>query len=235
MANLLLIETATEVCSVAIAIQGEVVAQAENLADNRHTALLAGQIQQCSAAANLPLNQLDAVAISRGPGSYTSLRVGTATAKGLCYALAIPLIAVDTLQALAIKAAEGMSPGTGVLAMLDARRAEVWGALFDRNGQELIPAQAVVFENNLCNPFIAGVAAFFNSEKIVLTGNGAFKAKSVAFFERSTLAPQQRCSASDLLPIAELKLKNSGFENITYFEPFYMKNPNITISTRQIF
>lgn len=235
MPNLLLIETATEVCSVAIASEGKVIAQAENLTANRHTSVLAGQIQQCCHAAKLALNQLHAVAISRGPGSYTSLRVGTATAKGICYALAIPLIAVDTLQALAIAAADGMPPGSGVLPMLDARRAEVWGALYDRNGRELIPAQPVIFENNLSDSFVAKVASFFTSERIILTGNGAFKSKPISFFERSALSPQLHCSAPALLSLAETKFEYADFENITYFEPFYMKNPNITISARQNF
>ncbi|MDX2133514.1 MAG: tRNA (adenosine(37)-N6)-threonylcarbamoyltransferase complex dimerization subunit type 1 TsaB [Saprospiraceae bacterium] len=234
MPNLLLIETATEVCSVAIASEGKVIAQAENLTANRHTTVLADQIQQCCRAAKLALNQMDAVAISRGPGSYTSLRVGAATAKGICYALAIPLIAVDTLQALAIAAADGIPPGCGVLPMLDARRAEVWGGLYDQNGRELIPAQPIVFENNLYDSFVAKVTSFFNSERIVLAGNGAFKTKLVSFFERATISPQLHCSASSLLSMAELKLKYADFENVTYFEPFYIKNPNITISTRQI-
>ena len=155
MAKILLIETSSEVCSVALAVNGSVIALVEDLQTSQHVALLTVQINTCCEKAGIQLAALDAVALSRGPGAYTSLRVGASVAKGICYALGKPLIAVDTLKALALASREqehitdASANVTNVLVpLLDARRQEVWLGIYDTDLRELAPAQPLVLENN---------------------------------------------------------------------------------------
>lgn len=230
MAHLLLLETATDVCSVAIAADGDIIARRDAPASPSHAALLTLQIDACAGDAGLSLGGLDAVAISAGPGAYTSLRVGASVAKGLCYALDKPLIAVDTLRALAAASAAATAPGDALLflPMLDARRKEVWLAAFDASLQLLAPAQPLVFENDLFEKFLAGLPAFGPETRLVLSGNGAMKAPSGLLAEQTAPLVVTACSAAFLLEEAEKAYRNSEFQDIAYYEPFYMKPPNIT-------
>jgi len=276
MAKILLIETSSEVCSTAISVDGRVVALSENLETQSHAALLTLQISECSEAAGIPLAQLDAVALSRGPGSYTALRVGASVAKGICYALDKPLIAVDTLLALAYAsrmvtgdwelviggipssvqyptsygkpAADKISqypisqypisqyPNTPIFVpMLDARRQEIWLAVYDAELREIAPAQPLVLENNSFEKFISEKTGGVEFSGIVLAGNGMEKIRSGGFSEKIIFSETKKCSAANLAMLAEHFFQNTDFQDIAYFEPFYMKAPNITTPTKPPF
>lgn len=249
MARILLIETATEVCSAAMAVDGVVVALQEELHCTSHAALLTLQIEACVRQSGIPLQALDAVAVSQGPGSYTALRVGVSVAKGICYALAKPLIAVDTLLALA--AASAVYPPSASLwrvnpppstlhrspffmPMLDARRQEVWTAVYDTEMNVLAPAQPLIIENDLFENFIRTVIPSFGNTQVILSGNGANKIENVRHDKEAVVTSKNICSSADLAPWAERYFQSADFQNIVYFEPFYMKMPNITTSVKKI-
>ncbi len=246
MARILLIETATEVCSAAIAVDGEVVALVEEPHSLSHAALLTLQIDACVRTSGIPLTTLDAVAVSRGPGSYTALRVGAAVAKGICYTLDKPLIAVDTLHALAWASREtfnlqpstfNLQPSTFnlFLPMLDARRQEVWLAAYDAELRTLLPAQPLVLENDLFENLIRPLEPDREKVVLVVSGNGSEKLRNVNIRENVVFSPQKKCSAEHLKMIAERNFQQAVFQDVAYFEPFYMKPPNITTPSRAPF
>ncbi len=258
MANILLIETATDVCSAAIAVDGAVVALAEDLQQPNHAARLTLLIDACTRESGIPLAALDAVAVSRGPGSYTSLRVGASVAKGICYALDKPLIAVDTLQALAaaslyevrsskfeVRSSPECSGQTSnfklqtsnfkLLPMLDARRQEVWLAVYDARLREILPPQPLILEHNLFVNFLETALAAQPADVFVLSGNGVKKINNDLIAENMVVSPVQHCSARLLAPLAEQFFQNSDFQEVAYFEPFYMKPPNITTPNKPLF
>lgn len=239
MAKILLIETSTEVCSVAISVDGKVVSLSEEQNPPSHAALLTLQIAECTRVAGLPLAQLDAVAVSRGPGAYTALRVGASVAKGICFALEKPLIAVDTLLGLASGSAhlepEPVPLSTLFAPMLDARREEVWLALYDAELREIAPAQPLILENNSFEKLLLTLSGYAACDRIVLSGNGMKKLRSGAFPEKTVFSTLACCSAVHLADLAEGQFQSSDFQDIAYFEPFYMKPPNITISTKPLF
>ncbi len=233
MAKILLIETSSEVCSAAISVDGKVVAVSENLESQSHAALLTLQISECCEVAGLELAELDAVAISKGPGAYTALRVGASVAKGICYALDKPLIAMDSLLILAhasVVADEGEKGGghTVYVPLLDARRQEVWLALYDAEWNEIAPAQALILENNSFEMFLSEKTGGRLGDRFVLSGNGMEKTRSGGFLEKAVFSDIEKCSARYLSVLAEDFFQKADFQDIAYFEPFYMKPPNIT-------
>ncbi len=240
MSRILLIETATEVCSVAIAVNGEVVALVEELQAPSHAALLTLQIEQCVGKSGIPLAALDAVAVSSGPGSYTSLRVGASVAKGICYALDKPLIAVNTLLALAWASREEQSilnppSSTVFVPMLDARRQEVWLAVYDAELRTIVPEQPLILENNLFENFIQQSLPEAGGKLLVAVGNGSEKLKNVPTRENVVFSPVKKCSARHLSALAEQFFQQADFQNVAYFELFYMKAPNITTPSKAPF
>jgi tRNA threonylcarbamoyladenosine biosynthesis protein TsaB len=240
MSRILLIETASEVCSVAIAVDGRVVAHVEDLQAPSHAALLTLQIEACSAAAGLTLASIDAIALSSGPGAYTSLRVGSSVAKGICYALGKPLIAVDTLLALACGAQQWYhqtyqdTDQVVYAPALDARRQEIWTALYSADLQLLAPARPIVLEDNLFENFIFPGVPDNKPIRAILSGNGVEKVLSGLSTEKAVLFSPIRCSAIHLAMMAEQLFQNIDFQDIAYFEPFYMKPPNITTPNNAI-
>ncbi|MCS7036736.1 MAG: tRNA (adenosine(37)-N6)-threonylcarbamoyltransferase complex dimerization subunit type 1 TsaB [Saprospiraceae bacterium] len=230
MACLLLLETATDVCSVAIALDGEVVALAEETAGVNCAARLTLLIEACVREANLTLRQLDAVAVSGGPGSYTSLRVGISTAKGIGYALDKPLIAVPTLQALAFAAQQHAPTGLTVryVPMLDARRQEVWMAIFDETLQPLCPAQPLIMDQQWPQHLYALAPTAPPHTLWLCAGNGCSKIPPETLDNHLQKSPVTACSATFLARLAEQRYHSGAWENIAYYEPFYMKPPNIT-------
>jgi len=258
MAKILLIDTSSEVCSAAISVDGSVIALYENLEAQSHAALLTLQIEQCSKLTGIPLAQLDAVALSQGPGSYTALRVGASVAKGICYALEKPLIAVNTLLALAYASREAIgfldfvAPDAGAKAlnlnleiqdqmttifapMLDARRQEIWLALYDAEMREIAPAQPLILENNSFEKFILSETDGIIIRRIVLSGNGMEKTRSGLILKEAVFSSVVKCSARHLVVLAEQFFQNADFQDIAYFEPHYMKPPNITTSSKPLF
>lgn len=230
MAKILLIETASEVCSAAIAVEGDIVALAEELHATSHAALLTLQIDRCVQASGIPLAALDAVAVSRGPGSYTALRVGASVAKGICYALGKPLIAIDTLLALAWASRASLSDASPAVfvPMLDARRQEVWTAVYDESLRILTPPQPVILKDNLFKKFILTNLPGIKAESLVLSGNGCVKMNTEMVAENTVFSSVKNCSAGYLGALSEQIFQLSDFQDVAYFEPFYMKPPNIT-------
>lgn len=237
MANILLIETATSVCSVAVARDGQVLQLVETAEADRHAALITVFIRQCLEAAGLDPQQLNAIAVSAGPGSYTGLRVGVSAAKGMCYALGIPLIAVDTLQALAsaCRAQNGAGGDDLIVPMIDARRQEVWAAVYEAGTlTSREKAAPLVLENNMFDYFCKEVRGDDSSCRILLCGNGAFKTSSGRLPENVVLAEPFQCSASTMAKLAETDFQNADFQDVSYYEPFYMKPPNITSAKKTL-
>ena len=234
MAKILLIETATEVCSVAIAEQGEIIALVEDTNSTNHAALLTLQIADCCLQGGIALADLDAVAVSGGPGSYTSLRVGASVAKGICYALDKPLLAVDTLLSLAMASSQEQKndPHRVYIPMIDARRQEVWLSVYDSNFKVLLPAQPFIVNNNL---FDNEVLCAFDpncGKEVVLSGNGMFKAESAIDLQKTVFSGIKKCSATYLATFANFQFQNADFQDVAHWTPFYMKPPNITKSVK---
>lgn len=217
MPNLLCIETATEVCSVAVFQGAQLLHLQEIATGNQHASQLAVLIHQTLLSTDLTIQQMDAVVISKGPGSYTGLRVGVSTAKGICYALNKPLIAINTLKSLADSFIKQHQPNGGLICpMIDARRMEVYTALFDTNGNEVLETQAKIIDEESFNDF--------NNQHITFIGNGAPKCEAVLTNEMSTIIPGFGCSASGLGSAGLAAFNNQNFEDVAYFEPYYLKD-----------
>lgn len=221
MALILSIETATEICSVALSQNEEILAVKESGGTNEHSALLNIFIRDVMAMAGLELSALDAVAVSMGPGSYTGLRIGVSSAKGLCYALDKPLISVSTLQALAAKTLMDYpaleEENTLVCPMIDARRMEVYMALYGKSLQLVSPVSAVVIDSNSFSSY--------TGKRIAVVGNGAEKCRDILANDKNVAFPGLILpSAVAISKLALEKYTMSSFEDTAYFEPFYLKD-----------
>jgi tRNA threonylcarbamoyladenosine biosynthesis protein TsaB len=179
-------------------------------------------IKKCLGKAELTLGQIDALAVSRGPGSYTALRIGISVAKGIAYALDKPVVAVDTLQSLALASAAIAQEDGIYYPMIDARRMEVYTAPFDRFGVPLGEPRASVIDQD---SFREEIRQGF---RIFLSGNGAAKCKAVLPSEQ-VKDLRVFCDSAHLVPLARRAFEAADFVDIAYFTPFYLKPPNITI------
>ncbi len=214
MALILNIETATKNCSVALSKAGKILAIKELSEQNfSHAEKLHVFIEELFSETNLKLEDLNAVAVSQGPGSYTGLRIGVSAAKGLCYALSIPLIALDTLEILARK----IQVNSGIIIpMIDARRLEVFSAFFDSSFTKIRAIKAEVIDENSYQE---------ESEILHLIGDGAMKFKEILTDEKFHYYPEiQFPSAAEMGLISFQKFENKQFEDVAYFEPFYLKD-----------
>jgi len=212
------IETSTTCCSIALADNGFVLAIKEQNERNIHASSITLFIDEVMATSGKKYADLNAVAVSMGPGSYTGLRIGVSTAKGLCYALDIPLIAVSTLKAMASYLVEKGSYTLNFLfcPMIDARRMEVFTALYDAELNEIEPVNAkIVDENSYLN--------FFENQQIVFFGDGSEKCKQLfSNNEHAVFVPFEN-SAINLVTLALNKLNANDTEDVAYFEPYYLK------------
>lgn len=222
------IESATDTCSVALSHGIDVVCFRESEETFAHSKVLTLLIEECMNAHGTRLKDLDAVAISSGPGSYTSLRVGSSVAKGICYALGKPMIALDTLQTIAYATALKEKNNDAVYApMIDARRMEVYTAHFDSGGNRMNSTQAEVINEN-------SYSKIFQSKKnIIFCGNGAEKCREVLNSPYAHFSDVQ-CSALYLPYFAVQAFEAGAFEDMAYFEPEYFKAPNITKSKKRL-
>ena len=229
MPTILHLETATEICSVCISRDAEILSLKETAEGYNHSAIITLLIRDCLEAANLQFADLQAVALSQGPGSYTSLRIGTSAAKAICYAWDIPLIALDTLQCLALAAAQADLHGNNIrcVPLIDARRMEVYTAVFDQNGDVMTPTHAKIVGDGAFSELIEP------GNTIRFCGNGVEKCKSLLQHPQMQFAPIV-CSAAHLVPPAMKAFKNKAFTNLAYFSPFYFKAPNITTPKKKI-
>ncbi len=231
MGLILCLETATEVCSVALALNGNIVKIKESSSPNEHSSLLTVFIEEIIASGGYALSNLDAVAVSMGPGSYTGIRIGVATAKGLCYSLEKPLIAISTLQSMAMgmkkHASAGRETQTGLpepppiglfCPLIDARRMEVYTAVYDTEMNPVKEVSAEIIHDKSFDNFLT-------HGRMVFAGSGAEKCKPLlehhknAFFIDNFTA-----SAQFMAALAEDKWTRVQFEDIAYFEPFYLKD-----------
>ncbi len=219
---ILCLETATPVCSVALNDGCCTIALRETEGQNAHSEKITNFIREVMETAKIDYKQLDAVAVSQGPGSYTGLRIGVSTAKGICYAADLPLMAIDTLEAMAY----GMKAKLGsqicendlLIPMIDARRMEVYAAVFDANLQRINDTAALVIDEN----------TFVDLQKyhrLWLFGDGAPKLKQV--FENQpnvNIVDGFKPSAAYMLNLADKALREHNFVDVAYFEPFYLKD-----------
>lgn len=228
MAIILQIETATPVCSAAISRDGITVALKEEQASNIHAGSLTLFIQDAMQQAGLQFSDLDAVAVSKGPGSYTGLRIGVSTAKGLCFALDKPLIAVDTLQMMAegFLAKEPDYQGL-VCSMIDARRMEVFTAVFDVALSYVKPTSATIIDED-------SFAAELADTTVTFIGDGAMKCSEILAHSRATFLADNFNSAANMSKLAYQRFLDHTFENVAYFEPFYLKDFVFTTPKKKV-
>lgn len=218
MALILCIETSTTSCSIALAKNGQVVALRENNEGLNHSVLAAPYVEEALKEYKVEVKDLDAVAVSMGPGSYTGLRIGVSLAKGLCYGANIPLISIPTLQALTINAATKTNDPDGLyIPMIDARRMEVYSAICKANGEQITDTEAIIVEPDFYKEHI-------NKGKVYLFGNGSAKTKEILTSPNITFIQNIETSAVGCAPIAERKFLAEEFEDVAYFEPFYLKD-----------
>lgn len=219
MALILNIETATTVCSVSLAKDGQLVAFKEQNGDYSHAENLTVFIEDVIKQAGISLSQLDAISVSKGPGSYTGLRIGVSTAKGLCYALEKPLIAINTLYHLALSLSkEKKYDGYLFCPMIDARRMEVYCAVYDQQGKEIVPTAAEIIDEH-------SFEGLLKTHKIVFVGDGASKCKDVlAKNSNAIFVDNIFPSAKDMILLSEKAFEQKRFEDLAYFEPFYLKD-----------
>ena len=219
MSYILQIETATTVCSVALTSAGKIIGCNELDERNIHAEVINLYIDELIKTADITYADLSAVAVSCGPGSYTGLRIGVSTAKGLCFALGIPLIAVETLASMAAGVnVSTLSTDTLLCPMIDARRMEVYTALFDIDGKQIEPVAAVIIDEN-------SFAAYLKTHKILFIGDGAEKCMAVLGGNaNASILPAFVNSATNMTSVALQKFNDRQFEDVAYFEPFYLKD-----------
>ena len=225
MNYILHIDTTTKKCSVALAQDGELMIQKELLSEEfSHSEQLHPFIEEVLKESGLKSSSLSAIAISKGPGSYTGLRIGVAAAKGLCFALDLPLIALNTLEIM-VQPYED-SPYSFIIPMLDARRMEVYTAIFDETKKWIQETMAEVLTENTFTSIV-------NEQSCLIIGDGAIKFK--------TLHPKINASytneihypvAKDMITLAWKKFNTKEFEDLAYFEPFYLKDFQTTPSKK---
>lgn len=214
MAWILHLETATKVCSVALSNNGKLVAlnelEEEGYSHGENLTLL---VESALKTAGIQLAELDAISIASGPGSYTGLRIGVATAKGYCYALKIPLIAIDALTSLCEIARE-KHPDKTLCAMIDARRMEVYSIIQNAEGEVVKEISADILDETSYQSF----------QPFVYFGDGAAKLESVWNADEVAIDPSIKCSAAGQIRLAFDAFQNRKFEDVAYFEPFYLKD-----------
>ncbi len=215
MAYILNIETATTNCSVSLSKDGETVSFREDY-DSKysHAERLHDYIKQVVTQYGISLQDIDAVAVGKGPGSYTGLRIGVSAAKGLCHALDVPLIAINTLEALALQ----VKTNSGfIIPLLDARRMEVYTAVFDTSYDMLSPVRAEILDENAFTEYLA-------QNQTTFIGNGVEKAEGIISHENAIFLKGKLPSANYMSLLSYKKFKDQQFEDVAYFEPYYLKD-----------
>ena len=229
MERIILIETSTALCSVALAEEGSIVAYRESSAPKAHASLTAVFIKEMLQERGITLADCDAVCVSMGPGSYTGLRVGVSTAKGLCFGSGKPMLAVGTLDTLAAQASDVVSSNEPeykyIIPMVDARRMEVYTAVFENGRQITETAPAIIDETSF--------AEYLEQGSCLFIGDGAGKCADVI---KHTNAHFCQCwpKASSMLSPAISSYRAGDFKDVAYFEPFYLKEFVATVSKKKM-
>lgn len=219
---ILCIETATNICSVSLCHGGKIIASRESSEERSHASLLTVFIIELLEEASIKASGLEAIAVSKGPGSYTGLRIGVSTAKGIAYGAGIPLVGVNTLEAMFSGISSGMEERpekdrpTLFCPMIDARRMEVYYSLFDASGKSIVPTTAGVITGESFSEYLEDSA-------IIFFGNGSAKVKELINNPNATFIDDFNLSARYLCKPATIAVNNKNFEDIAYFEPYYLK------------
>ena len=217
MPYLLLIETSTTLCSVGICKDGELLFSQELNDVYAHAENLGKFIEQCLERADITTSDLGAIAIGSGPGSYTGLRIGVSTAKGLAYATGVPLIAVSTMETMA--AQPELAGFDGLLVpMIDARRMEVYTAVFNAAGERIKQTEALILDESSFGDYLA-------EEKMAFIGDGAAKFEAlIGEHPNASFFPGVYPSVAGMVANATLAYQKRQFEDVAYYEPFYLKD-----------
>lgn len=213
---ILCIETSTDVCSVALVQDGATTAHTERIGTNAHASTLTPLINKLMTDAGVTMSQLDAVAVSSGPGSYTGLRIGVSTAKGICYALNKPLIAVNSLHIIAEGIFKACSEARIAVPMIDARRMEVYTEIMNREGEIISDVEAKIIDKD-------SFANILSDKELYFGGNGSEKCSQVINNSNAKFVPNILPLAGNMAHIAQYKFDTQQFESVAYFEPFYLK------------
>jgi tRNA threonylcarbamoyladenosine biosynthesis protein TsaB len=232
MAIILSIETSTNVCSVALSRDDQCINDLVSYVEKSHASMLTILIRELLKKEKYTLDQIDAVAISEGPGSYTGLRIGVSTAKGICYALNKPLIAVNTLKALSgtfmIKSGIEFSNNDLFIPMLDARRMEVYASVHDINLNTIERTKAFILDAH-------SFSSLSNTGNRYFIGNGVQKFESVYTGKKGVFNYQVSPLASGMANLAFHQYMNNQFSDVAYFEPFYLKDFIATTPKKKFF
>jgi len=228
MATILQIETATPICSIAIGLDGKCLAFKEIKKENSHSSLLTVMIDDLLKQQQITPSQLDAIAISMGPGSYTGLRIGTSVAKGMCYALGIPLIAISTLKAMAwgIREAYGKTPNTLYCPMIEARRMEVYASVYDSEMNAILADTAIILDNQ-------SFMDLLEEKTIIFAGDGSIKAKT-QLTNTNALFIETEASSQWMCELSENAYHEKAFADTAYFVPFYLKEFQTTQPRKKV-
>jgi len=220
MTLILSIETATPVCSIALSSNNGLLGIKESAKKNSHSEVVTVFIDELIKDTKLNYSDIDAIAVSKGPGSYTGLRIGVSTAKGLCYALDIPLISVNTLQSMSAgiigKPLTSHELPTIFCPMIDARRMEVYTALYNHKNEQVKETSAEIIDENSFKEYLA-------KNNVVFFGDGSAKCKNVITHPYAIFVDDIHPSAANMVEIAHQKFQENQLEDIAYFEPFYLK------------
>ena len=229
MSKILNIETSTTVCSVSLSENGICKCVRENFSGNNHSELIGVFTQEVLAEAGLEPKDLDAVALSIGPGSYTGLRIGTSFAKGLCYGTDIPLITIPTLKIIAQNAKEKYNIEEDALLcpMIDARRMEVYCCVYDSKLNEVRATEPQIIDEN-------SFADISKDKKVYFFGNGAAKCKSYITHENAIFLDEVYPLATSMIALSEEAYAEDNFADVAYFEPFYLKAAHVTMPKNQL-
>ena len=228
MATIIAIETSTEVCSVALSQDGKVLWHKEHLEGMTHATLLAPFLQEMQSFMNEKNLVADAVAVSSGPGSYTGLRIGVSTAKGLCYGANLPLLAIDTLKLMAVAAQERVKDDDALLCpMIDARRMEVYTAFFNQKLEKVKETSAdIITADSYKDQLDQKVIYFF--------GNGSGKCKGTLTHKNARFVEGIIPLASHIASLAEEAFAKKDFKDVAYFEPAYLKEFIATVAKNKV-
>ncbi|PYF76587.1 tRNA (adenosine(37)-N6)-threonylcarbamoyltransferase complex dimerization subunit type 1 TsaB [Pedobacter nutrimenti] len=228
MAIILQIETATQTCSVALSRNGETLLVKEETAQNIHAGSLTLFIDELMKTAGFTYPQLDAIAISKGPGSYTGLRIGVSTAKGLCFALDKPLLAIDTLKMMAAGFVANNKGYNGLICpMIDARRMEVYTRIFNARLEPLSDTEAKIIDAQ-------SFADELKNQQVTFMGDGALKCAEVLKNENAFFSEANFNSAAYLSTLAMEAYAQQKFEDVAYFEPYYLKDFMLTQPKKKV-
>ncbi len=226
MAVILNIDTSTDVCSVALAAEGGILCHREDFTGRNHAALLSGFIKDCLDRLRELELKLDAVAVSMGPGSYTGLRIGLSEAKGLAFALGIPLIGVDTLKLLAVSvmfSGREIAENALYAPMIDARRMEVFTAVYDAALTPLMEPQPLILDAE-------SYSQYLQEAPVMFFGNGSDKARELITSANAEFIPDIKPLAVDMLALSELAWSRKEFLDLAYCTPWYRKEFQATVS-----